>query len=268
MGYVVWFTDKGIRIIDGVDVVSPGNATAAAKGVFEISKGAADDVAPIVDGAFDVDASKDPVQSADPADWSNFTKEAVGSTLGLLAGLAALPLGPTASLIADQAISKAYGEAHDAASNWSRNRDWPPLFEALEEIALGAELVSDDIMDKLRALFNKTQLTISPLVLDLDGINGTETINQSEGVHFDHDANQFAEQSGWVGKNDGLLVWDRNTNGQIDDGAELFGNHTVLANGQKAARGACRAGRTVRRRHGRCGQYHCGRQPIRFGCRS
>ncbi|RYD97610.1 MAG: hypothetical protein EOP50_05570, partial [Sphingobacteriales bacterium] len=93
------------------------------------------------------------------------------------------------------------------------------------------------ITDELRVLFNKAQQTISPLVLDLDGINGAETISQTAGIHFDHDANQFAEQTGWVGKNDGLLVWDRNANGQIDNGGELFGNHTVLASGENAAHG-------------------------------
>jgi hypothetical protein len=50
-------------------------------------------------------------------------------------------------------------------------------------------------------------------------------------VYFDHDNNSFAEQSGWVGKDDGLLVFDKNNNGKIDDGSELFGNNTILSNG-------------------------------------
>jgi Ca2+-binding EF-hand superfamily protein len=51
------------------------------------------------------------------------------------------------------------------------------------------------------------------------------------------DNNSFAEQSGWVGKDDGLLVFDKNNNGKIDDGSELFGNNTILSNGNKAANG-------------------------------
>ena len=78
--------------------------------------------------------------------------------------------------------------------------------------------------------------TRSPLVVDLDG-NGVETTTEEDGVYFDHDNNGFAEKTAWVGKNDGLLVRDINNNGQIDDGTELFGNNTVLSNGQKATNG-------------------------------
>jgi hypothetical protein len=46
------------------------------------------------------------------------------------------------------------------------------------------------------------------------------TSKENSGVYFDHDNNSFAEQSGWVGKDDGLLVFDKNNNGKIDDGSE------------------------------------------------
>jgi hypothetical protein len=50
----------------------------------------------------------------------------------------------------------------------------------------------------------------------------------SSGVYFDHDNNSFAEQSGWVGKDDGSLVFDKNNNGKIDDGSELFTSLELL----------------------------------------
>lgn len=78
------------------------------------------------------------------------------------------------------------------------------------------------------------ETTRSPLVIDLDG-DGVETTTVEKGTHFDHDGNGFAERSGWVGKDDGLLVRDINGNGQIDNGTELFGNNSVLSSGQKAA---------------------------------
>ena len=74
------------------------------------------------------------------------------------------------------------------------------------------------------------------MVIDLDG-DGVETIGTQAGVHFDHDSNGFAENTGWVGRDDGILVRRINGNGQIDDGTELFGNNSVLSNGQKAANG-------------------------------
>lgn len=67
----------------------------------------------------------------------------------------------------------------------------------------------------------------SPLVLDLagDGLDvGTET-------EFDLNAAGFQVNTRWVSGDDALLVLDRNGNGIIDDGRELFGNQDGLANG-------------------------------------
>jgi len=80
------------------------------------------------------------------------------------------------------------------------------------------------------------QPTGSPLVLDLDG-DGVETTSVNDGSYFDHDANGFAEQTGWASSDDGLLAWDRNGDGIINDGKELFGNETLLQSGYKASNG-------------------------------
>jgi hypothetical protein len=74
------------------------------------------------------------------------------------------------------------------------------------------------------------------LILDLDGA-GVETTGVKDGAYFDHNADGFAEQTGWVGADDGLLVRDLNGNGTIDSGRELFGNQTLLNNGTLAANG-------------------------------
>lgn len=76
----------------------------------------------------------------------------------------------------------------------------------------------------------------SPLILDLDG-DGIETLGHENKIHFDLDNTGYAELTGWVGKDDGLLVFDRNGNGEIDNGLELFGNYTKLKSGEYADNG-------------------------------
>ncbi|MFZ5993680.1 MAG: calcium-binding protein [Thermodesulfobacteriota bacterium] len=77
---------------------------------------------------------------------------------------------------------------------------------------------------------------VSPIILDLDG-DGVETSHVKDGAYFDQDGNGFAEQTGWAGADDGLLVMDRDGNGTIDTGKELFGNETLLNDGTTAANG-------------------------------
>lgn len=77
-----------------------------------------------------------------------------------------------------------------------------------------------------------------PLAIDLDN-DGIETVGIQGGstVLFDHDGDGVKTGTGWVKGDDGFLVLDRNQNGTIDSGSELFGVDTMLANGQKAADG-------------------------------
>lgn len=102
-------------------------------------------------------------------------------------------------------------------------------------INLWLDNLTDSVMSNMKSLFEKAEVTRSPLVLDLDG-DGVETLSPSN-IHFDHDGNGFAEATGWVGKDDGLLVLDKNQNGQIENGSELFGNSTDLSSGQEATNG-------------------------------
>jgi Ca2+-binding RTX toxin-like protein len=80
------------------------------------------------------------------------------------------------------------------------------------------------------AAFNVAERTVSPLVLDLGG-DGIQTLSQDAGVYFDHDNNGLAEKTGWIGANEGLLVLDRNQDGIVNNGSELFGNNTKLFDG-------------------------------------
>ena len=96
--------------------------------------------------------------------------------------------------------------------------------------------VADLIVDSIWDVFEEGSTISSPIILDLDG-NGVKTTNDIDNPHFDLDANGFAEKTGWVDKNDGLLVYDRNGDGIINNGTELFGDNTILSNGQKAKNG-------------------------------
>ena len=73
----------------------------------------------------------------------------------------------------------------------------------------------------------------SPLILDLDG----DGIEADAFTHFDHEGDGWAELSSWANEDDGTLVWDKNADGIINDGSELFGNNTDLDNGNKAEHG-------------------------------
>ena len=78
---------------------------------------------------------------------------------------------------------------------------------------------------------------LDPLVLDLDG-DGIETTGSRDAVVlFDHDVDGVKTGTGWVKPDDGWLVLDRNGNGTIDSGRELFGVDTLKRNGQLATNG-------------------------------
>jgi len=77
-----------------------------------------------------------------------------------------------------------------------------------------------------------------PLVLDLNG-DGIQTYAEAgrDGVRFDHDGDGVRTPTGWIAPDDGFLVLDRNGNGKIDNGAEIFGDSTPLDGGGVAANG-------------------------------
>lgn len=80
-------------------------------------------------------------------------------------------------------------------------------------------------------------LRLDPLALDLNGDGVISTLPLAKGVHFDLDNSGFAEKTAWIGAEDGVLTLDRNGNGRVDNGAELFSNTAPLKNGDLAEHG-------------------------------
>jgi hypothetical protein len=75
----------------------------------------------------------------------------------------------------------------------------------------------------------------SPIIIDTAG-DGYQLTSVEDGVRFDLDADGYPERVAWTrpGSDDAFLVMDRNGNGRIDDGSELFGNYTRIAAGSNA----------------------------------
>jgi hypothetical protein len=78
----------------------------------------------------------------------------------------------------------------------------------------------------------------SPIIFDL-GQPGLDLTGLDAPVQFDLNADGTKELTGWTaaGSEDAFLVFDRNMNGNVDDGMELFGDAVQLPDGSISMQG-------------------------------
>ncbi|WP_457663192.1 beta strand repeat-containing protein [Sinorhizobium medicae] len=78
-----------------------------------------------------------------------------------------------------------------------------------------------DLIDNL----DVAETRASPLILDLNGNSAIDlsSYSSSNATFFDLDNDGLAERTGWVDATDGLLVYDQNENGRIENSSEWFG---------------------------------------------
>ncbi len=186
-------------------------------------------------------------QSGDGAAVGKASMEAIGSIVGgVLGGSLGVPGAVAGSLIGSE-IGEWVWDTITDTSPLPLSNTWEieglPIETTVETVDVPMDENARDLLDKYEGMMNwyygfetAEEALGSPIVLDLDG-DGVETVSLTDGAYFDHDGNGFAERTGWVGSDDALLVWDRNLDGQIRGGSELFGNETPLVGGGFAANG-------------------------------
>lgn len=148
------------------------------------------------------------------------------------AGLPYRPLNQNSNSAVDQALSDAglpKPQFDRLENHFSPGSDQTLLKSGR---AINANSSSFNYFEAAEAAPNKAD----PLILDLNG-DGVKTTNYQDAILFDHDSNGFAELTNWVDANDGILAVDKDSNGTIDNGNEIFGNHTDLAGGGTATDG-------------------------------
>lgn len=98
--------------------------------------------------------------------------------------------------------------------------------EQVQEFFINIELSVTEMTVTVERRVQKSD----PLVLDLDD-DGIEVSDFENGREFDINADGKTDTTSFVMGGDAFLALDRNGNGQIDDGSELFGDQNGAENG-------------------------------------
>ena len=249
---VIAFTNNGVVVADGAAAAAAAvNAARSGEAVAAVIR-TADNAAPAVDFIKNVGDVQAIGANVAGGNLNALTKEAFASLLGMIAAAGTLPsVGPAGALAADAAMSEAFKTAYDAASAWSTRQDWSPFFDLLDNPEVDrpvswiapSDAIARGLLDPNTLLPRVPAPGVNvpwqaarqptprdPLAIDLDG-DGIETqavVTNGIPTLFDHDADGIRTGTGWLRPDDAWLVLDRNGNGTIDSGRELFGVDTLI----------------------------------------
>ena len=250
---MLFFVHQGeLYVAHGLDAaqqlvqrMSGAIATGEATGVVVKS---VDGSMPILEAYNDASFWRDVSDSLQQTNYNSLTRDVLAGMFGIIGGILTIPAGQTTALMADMILSEIYKGVYNSITLGSQN-SIEKLFNFLDGLDKTTTYfhesgdpftgmpwpgISTDTNTNFTAAKNWTPPR-DPLVLDLDG-DGIETagIDPTAPVLFDMDGDGIRTATGWIRPDDGIVVLDRNGNGLIDSGRELFGDATVLARGARA----------------------------------
>lgn len=114
-----------------------------------------------------------------------------------------------------------------------------PLHYSSEELEEMADYLKKQLKNNNNDITGTEDSPIvrDPILIDLNNDGNITTTNLENGIFFDHENDGFAEISAWVSDEDGILYYDKNNNGKIDNGTEIFGNYYIKKDGTTATSG-------------------------------
>jgi hypothetical protein len=134
----------------------------------------------------------------------------------------------TTPLVVDVSTGRILGEYEERGQSWgdaAHNGSTPN--NSIEGTTI-------NIGGKSHKVAESTFRWSSPIILDMDG-DGIELTSNEDGTVFDIDGDGKQDKTSWTksgqGFDDAFLVLDKNKNGEIDSGKELFGDQNGSANG-------------------------------------
>lgn len=135
-----------------------------------------------------------------------------------------------------QGIGDALNQYQEAINyGWENYSDYKDKFNNAPPYANPDNTADDGVGGAAGETGNAEGAKVDPLILDLNN-DGFNIETKKFGTHFDLNCDGFAERINWTRK-DAILALDKNHNGLIDDGGEVFGDFHLLADGSKAKNG-------------------------------